>query len=411
MLKSLAWDAESIHACLWCCDAPGHGMLDTTTYKAADRFPDADPDGRTVDAVCDGLSAKRIFVVFMRVKAYTDKMIGSFFDPALTARGMPKVATVELKDAGNIAVQLRAALITSATFSVTLPVPPKATPPAAAARAGETATHSLDGPGGRRQRKVPRAADGHGRGTFRSLKGRIGVYPPMSINTASVGPSMLGFLRADMVLKWTDGQKRDVAREYFEAGGVRFAYFGRSERGPLVAKDFQIAKMDSLQFHNAEMKGIACAAYIATVFRDRLKLGESKFRYVRCAVLERTDVGVAAVSEAESRFYTIEEALDAPRWKKMNSNNGYVDNSPEFALAQAFSHFSFHVCDGLLMVLDLQGVVTDGNFVLSDPAVQTADRGSFSNPTNVGEVAMRKFFKAHRCNDFCKALRLPPMAT
>ena len=45
-------------------------------------------------------------------------------------------------------------------------------------------------------------------------------------------------------------------------------------------------------------------------------------------------------------------------------------------------------------------------FTLSDPAIHCTDVLRFSR-TNLGEEGFRLFFNSHKCNDVCRALRLP----
>ena len=76
----------------------------------------------------------------------------------------------------------------------------------------------------------------------------------------------------------------------------------------------------------------------------------------------------------------------------------------------AFSHFSYDVTDGYLLVCDLQGVsTTDKNgkdtLLLTDPAIHCAKHLRFGK-TNLGSLGMKRFFKRHVCNKYCKALGL-----
>lgn len=45
-------------------------------------------------------------------------------------------------------------------------------------------------------------------------------------------------------------------------------------------------------------------------------------------------------------------------------------------------------------------------FLLSDPAIHCTDVLRFSR-TNLGEQGFGLFFGSHKCNDVCRALRLP----
>jgi hypothetical protein len=79
-------------------------------------------------------------------------------------------------------------------------------------------------------------------------------------------------------------------------------------------------------------------------------------------------------------------------------------------LAIAFSHFSYDITKGYLMVCDLQGVVTEDSrgkptLLLTDPAIHCDLHLRFGK-TNHGSDGTKAFFNKHVCNDFCRALRL-----
>jgi len=74
---------------------------------------------------------------------------------------------------------------------------------------------------------------------------------------------------------------------------------------------------------------------------------------------------------------------------------------------QAFSHFTHFYSKGRAMVTDLQGIVEkDIIYLLTDPAVHTADPAQLKDPTNFGAEGMSAFFHSHVCNTFCELLNL-----
>ena len=80
-------------------------------------------------------------------------------------------------------------------------------------------------------------------------------------------------------------------------------------------------------------------------------------------------------------------------------------------LAIAFSHFTYDVTDGYLLVCDLQGisdVAEKGKkeiFLLTDPAIHCAKHLRFGK-TNLFSVGIEKIFRKHECNKYCQALGL-----
>jgi vacuole morphology and inheritance protein 14 len=90
-------------------------------------------------------------------------------------------------------------------------------------------------------------------------------------------------------------------------------------------------------------------------------------------------------------------------YEKYNNNAGWInDNLNENALvAQAFTHFSWQLTKGYLMIVDLQGVAG----VLTDPQIHCLNTKKFGKG-NLGYYGMMKFFLTHYCNEYCKELEL-----
>ena len=77
----------------------------------------------------------------------------------------------------------------------------------------------------------------------------------------------------------------------------------------------------------------------------------------------------------------------------------------DHSAVQAYSHWTHHVTDGKIMVVDCQGAFDAGSrtFNLTDPAVHCTDMTRFDR-TNLGGEGMRRFFSTHKCNDHCRTL-------
>ena len=95
------------------------------------------------------------------------------------------------------------------------------------------------------------------------------------------------------------------------------------------------------------------------------------------------------------------------KYEKFNTNNGWVSKSPYSATLQAFSHYTYEESKKKLVIVDLQGVATEHELILTDPAIQHMDDSKFG-PTNFGQVGIWKFFKSHTCNDICTTMGLTP---
>jgi hypothetical protein len=91
------------------------------------------------------------------------------------------------------------------------------------------------------------------------------------------------------------------------------------------------------------------------------------------------------------------------KYKKMNSNDGWVSRSGDFA--SAFSHFSFKKSDGYCLICDIQGVETDDTATWTDPQMHSID-GNAGGAGDLGIAGMTQFFEKHKCGPLCHLLSL-----
>jgi len=129
-------------------------------------------------------------------------------------------------------------------------------------------------------------------------------------------------------------------------------------------------------------------------------------RFNRCNPPKQVEFLEAFVVELEERegrpICGVERYIRGP-YRKHNSNYGYV-NEEERNTPQAFSHFSWHVSNGEVLLVDLQGV----SDMYTDPQVHSVS-GKGYGKGNLGMKGIRKFLENHRCNRICHYLRLPPV--
>lgn len=102
------------------------------------------------------------------------------------------------------------------------------------------------------------------------------------------------------------------------------------------------------------------------------------------------------------QYILVENYIDGD-YNKYNNNAGWInDNLNETSLiAQTFSHFSWQITRGYLMIVDLQGV----NGILTDPQIHCLDNKKFGKG-NLGYIGIMKFFMSHICNEYCRKLNL-----
>ena len=89
---------------------------------------------------------------------------------------------------------------------------------------------------------------------------------------------------------------------------------------------------------------------------------------------------------------------------KWNNNNGFLNQDQFSATLDAFTHWTYAITKGYLMVVDLQGVEQEKKFILTDPSIH-CKAPKYGN-TNCGEVGMKQFLKTHKCGSVCIALEL-----
>jgi hypothetical protein len=256
-----------------------------------------------------------------------------------------------------------------------------------------------------------------------------------------------------------EGAERMVRKfREFDASGV---FVGK----PMVAKESRfvddLASPDRKAFHRVFCETQQQAQVLALEFNKRLAAvpgvdsSTPRVQFLACSIyVVGGTVG-----------YLVEEMIDPARYKKYNSNNGYVDGVsaavpaaaphalPEPAavptvlgaiaeesdeegedasddesssaqapppstlsisaadIPQAFSHFSHNFSKRKMMVCDLQGVLeTDCNppvYKLTDPVIHYSSSRGRTNVfgrTDRGKKGINSFFRTHKCSELCRAL-------
>jgi len=173
-------------------------------------------------------------------------------------------------------------------------------------------------------------------------------------------------------------------------------------------------------------ENVAVASWCAKQFRNRV--GVPALFFVPCYqyILSGGAPMKTRGGEETSTLHTFSEFVAERHvhgvFTKYNNNKGYVQGGSEQSIiAQAFSHFSFEVTGGEMLVVDIQGVVvqrdhesqcTDGLqsfLMLSDPQVLSRT-GRFGRG-DLGLSGFEQFFRTHRCNALCKHLGLRSAST
>jgi len=174
-----------------------------------------------------------------------------------------------------------------------------------------------------------------------------------------------------------NGKKDEAVAKFFKAGTFRSI---RTETRSFFAEAMT-------QMH---------ARHLAELFNKEMgKKGlQAAIRPIRML-----PASVASLVEAKAQLINIEPILEG-KFVKHNDNDGNVSSKEE--VPQAFSHFSFHVSGGSVLVCDIQGVASN----YTDPQIHSIDGKGFGIG-NIGKEGMTAFIKTHKCNRICSKLGLP----
>lgn len=100
------------------------------------------------------------------------------------------------------------------------------------------------------------------------------------------------------------------------------------------------------------------------------------------------------------------EPFLAGKFTKFNCNNGQVGAYKDHVL-QAFSHHTYHVSNGQMVLADVQGVEKEDMIILTDICILSRKSGMFGE-MDLGEDGLVKFMMNHECNQYCDPKWLKP---
>lgn len=192
-----------------------------------------------------------------------------------------------------------------------------------------------------------------------------------------------------------------IDTEPFSEGVMRFAYHavkyvGKNEHSMVIKKyktvkdsDFVIYKYLSDQ----EMQVIA--GYLVDEY-NKLNVG------INIKFLETFIVNYPL----NNQYFSLEEKIDHTNYIKFTNNFGWINKSAtHIDILTAFSHWTYHITDGYLMIVDLQGIEDNVSILLTDPAIHCDRHLTRFGPTNLGKKGFQSFFDKHTCNHICKSFK------
>ncbi|KAI6204674.1 hypothetical protein M3Y94_00703700 [Aphelenchoides besseyi] len=210
----------------------------------------------------------------------------------------------------------------------------------------------------------------------------------------------------------------------FAKGSERIAYYAYdlSTEEEIVLKEYRLDAEYSNSAHRHELANQlqTVASYFASLFMVEC---EEKFKAEELpATLDFLMIKTLALGSASNpRYMSCEQRLDAnARYLRFTNNYDFV--MPEIDVEKydisldllhfviSFSHWTYEITNGKLMIVDLQGTLKPNpsgrpTTLLTDPAIHSEDRTRFG-ATNHGHKGMKEYFTKHKCNRFCKGLKL-----
>ncbi|RGB28116.1 kinase-like domain-containing protein [Rhizophagus diaphanus] len=157
-----------------------------------------------------------------------------------------------------------------------------------------------------------------------------------------------------------------VAPQPFSAGTEKYAYFARDFKSKpekeIVMKEYlKVRRNESFEKYLETVEVSTVAHFLSTKFNliaEQKNISKVNFLEVK-------------LLRVHTRYYTIEQKLNV-EYKRFNSNTGVISELRH--TLEAFAHFTYYeYTEGYLVVCDLQGIETFGEFLLTDPAIHCID--------------------------------------
>ncbi|CAB4033641.1 Transient receptor potential cation channel subfamily M member 6 [Paramuricea clavata] len=201
-----------------------------------------------------------------------------------------------------------------------------------------------------------------------------------------------------------------VSVEKFASGGCRDAFEANGMKGfsgKLVLKRYKPERIDelthlfnSLDDHTRKVVQMhAIARHFAQMMQREapLEFGET-FTYTKLYYGKLNDEAV-----------TVEQFIEGTFVKYINNTGDILvkDQSAIALKAESFAHYSYVKSGEQLIIVDLQGV----GFTLFDPEIASTtlyadDNSIYFCAGNLSITAIETFLVQHKCNRFCKLLKL-----
>ncbi|KAL3692237.1 hypothetical protein R1sor_005888 [Riccia sorocarpa] len=378
-------------------DAPCHG-LQFHCGRLTDHYPLGDKYVRNIETIIRKLEndCRITRYCFCHITSYTQKMVQEF---RRVAKRDDWLDEWNIRDLSDVPKKIIAACRESISITISATLP------------GRTA-----------QRIHLKEEVDVNIPNWNSVKIQKGVEP---LTSSSSLAELLDTIRGACPLELLTSAESDlqvqIASSPFNGeGSIRYPYYalvrGRDRVHPgrvEVVKRFRTELTKSEKSQHSKDRYLL-QMEVQTIARQLAKNFNNTIAQRRPLWPEKVKFTKITLLKTEGKFYTKEKLLPGA-WTRYSNNVQYVNRTQNGATLQAFSHWTYHVTSGLLLVTDLQGVKLPNEnvpgenvFWLTDPAIHTSDANilRFTN-TNFGDDGCKLFLQNHQCNDVCQLLELP----
>ena len=203
----------------------------------------------------------------------------------------------------------------------------------------------------------------------------------------------------------------------FDLGSFRVVYLATLNGHQKIAK-YLICPRDpkrDLEEIQSTVHQYELAKHVVKRFRAALKERggkDVKMKYISTELLTLTDGKQVMIEECAGEEFRRGDG----KFIKWNNNGEMVKTDDRGypggidPIPQALSHFSYVDSKITHLLTDVQGWrPSENNYIFTDPAFHSDHRktkGGFRGGSDRGERGMKDFFRHHKCNEFCKLLKL-----
>ena len=396
--KSLPWSADSgVRLIFHIGDCPPHGKQ-FHDGSMGDSYPSGHPSDPSVDAIFSWMKDENIYYCFGKITKYTDKMISIF-----QSKCWAPITVFDIKDPIKIASAVKDSI--SSTIDTVV----------ATSKAHSSPERTL------REFKIDKSLPDWNK--IEKVSAKMQSYDmPESIED---------------IIRDKPLSRRDPKRYYFQIapnpfaeGAERIAFYARnvtmakgdsSEPVKTVCKEFKHvgATMNSGIRYELVNQMQTISSFMAFEFSEAIKKVDESNQYS----LKFLKVKTISVENLKAKRYMTCEKEFSPdsTFIRFSNNAGFAvlkDKAKSLGvdsdfvdMVMAFSHWTYWVTKKYLLIVDLEGIVSkreDGTSqtILTDPAIHCTDHLRFGR-LNHGMEGMKLFFNTHKCEKYCKLLKLP----